>query len=56
MYVDKIIGYTHHILRGLAINKYKKVLVEYKDQGKGLFGDQWALGPTQIVTMEKIWT
>ena len=56
MYVDKIIYYTQRILMGTVLNKYWQILVSCKDSAKGVYGDQWALGPTNNVTMENLWT
>ena len=42
--------------RVAALNKYKAVLAEYKELSKGIDGDQWTLGATKDVTMEKFWT
>ena len=40
MDIDKWIKYTQSILRGMSLNKYKKVLVVYKESAKGIAGYQ----------------
>ena len=56
MDVDKSVNCVQRLLRGSALNKYKAVLTEFKESAKGLSGDQWTLGETNDVTMEKFWT
>ena len=51
MDVDKIIDYTHHMLRGTEFKEYKQVLAGCKESSKGIYGDQWALGATENLTM-----
>ena len=40
----------------MALNKYKQVLVGYKDSEKGLAGDQLYFGAITNVTMEQFCT
>ena len=56
MDVDKWVNCTQRILRGPALKKYKKVLVECKELVKGIAGYQWIIGPTKDVTMEQLCT
>ena len=44
MDVDQRLSYTHRILRGSAIKKYKTVLVECKQLQNDLTGYKWDLG------------
>ena len=55
MEIDKRINYTHIILRGTALKKYKQVLAGYKESEMGLSGDQWNMGAKKDVTMEQLW-
>ena len=57
MDVDKRIEYTHHILWGTVLNKYK-VLEGCNNLEKGLSGDQWELVPMNNVITKKFhnWT
>ena len=45
------VDYTQHLLRGLALKKYKAVLTECKESAKALAGYHWTLGKTMDVTM-----
>ena len=51
-----MVNYTQHILRGLALNKYKTVLAQCKETAKVIAGDQWTLGEAKYVTMDQLWT
>ena len=54
--VDRKVKYTQRLLRGLALNKYKTVLAEWKDPENDIAGDKWTLGAVKYVTMDQFWT
>ena len=56
MVVDKRVNYIQRLLRGLSLKKYKIDLAECKESENSSAGDQWALGATKDVTMDKLWT
>ena len=56
MDVDKIVNYMQRLIRRSTLNKYKTVLKEFNETSKGIYVDQWTLGETKNVTMERFWT
>ena len=50
--VDKIVNYTHRLLVGTVLNKYKTVLLEFKELANGISGDHWTFEATKYLTME----
>ena len=55
LYVDKRINYTHPLLRGPVIKKYKTVRVECTELAKVISWYHWTLGARKYVTMEQFW-
>ena len=56
MDVDKRIDYMQQIFRGKALKKYKNALKGYKQQEKGIAGNQWTLVVTKDITIKQFWT
>ena len=56
MYVDQMVAYTQRILRGVALNKHKAVLLECKQSAKDLEGDKCTLGDFKVLSIEDFWT
>ena len=44
MEVDQMVAYTHIILKGAEVKKYRQVMVGYMRSAKELAGDEWNLG------------
>ena len=44
------------ILRGAALKKYKRVMVERKQLAKGLAGDSWNLGKLKELSIDNFLT
>ena len=53
---DKRVNYMQRLLMGPALKKYKTALAECKELVTGIAGNQWMLGATKDVTMDKLWT
>ena len=59
MDIDKNIKYMQRIIRGTALNKYKQVLVGYKESAMGRAEYQWnieAIAAWEICTWNRIGT
>ena len=56
MDVDQRVAYTHCILIGAALKKYKAVLVECKPLAKDIVGYKWYLVVLKEISTEYFWT
>ena len=56
MEVDQRVAYMRRILRRVALNKYKAVLMESKNSAKDLAGDKCTLGDPKPISTEDFWT
>ena len=54
--VDKRLAYTQRILKGLALKKYREVLVTCNQSAKAPGGDEWTSGDMSRVSTEDFWT
>ena len=51
MDLDVRIKYMERLLRVPVLKKYRQVLAECKESGKGLAGNQWTIGLDKVVYM-----
>ena len=56
MEVYQRIAYTQRILRGVALKKYKAVLMDCKQSAKDLVGYKGSLGHLKALSTEDFWT
>ena len=56
MEVYQRIYYTHRILRGAALKKYKVALMDCKQSAKDLLGDKVTLGYLKALSTKDFWT
>ena len=49
-------SYTQRIYRGAVLNKYKAVMLEYKQLAKDLAGDKWNFSDLKGLSTDYFWT